>query len=80
MPDYLVRFAQAHESFRKVELQALADLAGIPIQFFRYDEDVRTVSVFALLHFSQHLARIWMPTRTSSLTVAVSLLPRGSTF
>jgi len=39
MPDYLVRFAQAHESFRKVELQALADLAGIPIQFFRYDED-----------------------------------------
>lgn len=40
MPDYLVRFAQAHESFRKVELQALADIAGIPIQFIKYDEDV----------------------------------------
>lgn len=40
MPDYLVRFAQSHESFRKVELQALADLAEVPIQFLKYDEDV----------------------------------------
>lgn len=33
MQDYLVRFAQAHESFRKVELQALADIAGVTLQF-----------------------------------------------
>ena len=40
MPQYLVRFAQAHESFRKVELQALADVAGIALQFVKYEEDV----------------------------------------
>ncbi|RMZ69194.1 hypothetical protein GMOD_00003127 [Pyrenophora seminiperda CCB06] len=39
MPHYLVRLAQAHESFRKVELQALADIAGVTLQFIRYDED-----------------------------------------
>jgi tRNA G10 N-methylase Trm11 len=40
MPTYLVRLAQAHESFRKVELRALADLAGITLDFLKYDEDV----------------------------------------
>ncbi|KAF2637951.1 tRNA guanosine-2'-O-methyltransferase [Massarina eburnea CBS 473.64] len=39
MPDYLVRLVQMHESFRKAELQALADVAGIKIEFVRYDED-----------------------------------------
>jgi len=42
MPTYLVRLAQAHESFRKVELQALADIAGIKLEFMKYEEDVRT--------------------------------------
>lgn len=40
MPDYLVRFAQVHETFRKVELQALADLAGVDLKVVRYDESV----------------------------------------
>lgn len=40
MPQYLVRLAQAHESFRRVELQALADVAGISLQFVKYEEDV----------------------------------------
>jgi tRNA G10 N-methylase Trm11 len=40
MPQYLVRLAQAHESFRKVELQALADIAGVSLQFVKYEEDV----------------------------------------
>ncbi|KAL6704022.1 hypothetical protein ACN47E_008873 [Coniothyrium glycines] len=39
MPTYLVRLAQAHESFRKVELQALADIAGVPLEFLKYNED-----------------------------------------
>ncbi|KAF1941851.1 RNA methylase family protein [Clathrospora elynae] len=39
MPEYLVRFAQAHESFRKVELQALADIAGVTLQIITYEED-----------------------------------------
>lgn len=40
MPEYLVRLVQMHESFRKAELQALADLNGIPIEFVKYDENV----------------------------------------
>ena len=40
MPTYLIRLAQAHESFRKAELQALADIAGIALGFIKYDEDV----------------------------------------
>ncbi|KAI2487928.1 RNA methylase family protein [Pyrenophora tritici-repentis] len=39
MPQYLVRLAQAHESFRRVELQALADIAGVTLQFVKYEED-----------------------------------------
>ncbi|KAF2735248.1 RNA methylase family protein [Polyplosphaeria fusca] len=39
MPEYLVRLVQVHESFRKAELQALADVAGIKIDFISYDED-----------------------------------------
>lgn len=40
MPTYLVRLAQTHESFRKTELQALADLAGVNLEFIKYDENV----------------------------------------
>lgn len=40
MREYLVRLAQAHESFRKVELKALADLAQAPLEFVQYEEDV----------------------------------------
>ncbi|KAF2019101.1 RNA methylase family protein [Aaosphaeria arxii CBS 175.79] len=39
MPEYLVRLVQMHESFRKAELEALAELAGAEIEFVRYDED-----------------------------------------
>lgn len=34
--DYLVRFAQVHESFRRPELQALADLNSIAVEFLDY--------------------------------------------
>ncbi|KAL8736192.1 MAG: hypothetical protein Q9166_000347 [cf. Caloplaca sp. 2 TL-2023] len=36
--DYLVRCVQLHESFRKVELEALADLHGINIEFRYYSQ------------------------------------------
>jgi tRNA G10 N-methylase Trm11 len=45
MPEYLVRLAQVHESFRKAELQALAELAGVEIEFVSYNEDVGIFSV-----------------------------------
>ncbi|KAK3114788.1 hypothetical protein LTR53_006522 [Teratosphaeriaceae sp. CCFEE 6253] len=45
--DYLVRFLQIHETFRQPETQALADLAGIPIEWPFYSDD----SPFAVLRF-----------------------------
>ncbi|KAL8933255.1 MAG: hypothetical protein Q9211_005884, partial [Gyalolechia sp. 1 TL-2023] len=36
--DYLIRFAQVHESFRKPELQALADLFRIEVKFLEYSQ------------------------------------------
>ncbi|EXJ86242.1 hypothetical protein A1O1_06612 [Capronia coronata CBS 617.96] len=37
--DYLVRFAQAHERFRRPELEALADLARLPCEIVSYAEN-----------------------------------------
>lgn len=39
--DYLIRFVQMHESFRKPETDALATLAGIDLEWVFYSEDVR---------------------------------------
>ncbi|KAF9695855.1 hypothetical protein EKO04_005887 [Ascochyta lentis] len=39
MPHYLVRLAQIHESFRKAELRALAELAGVELEIVEYDDD-----------------------------------------
>ena len=40
MPDYLIRLVQMHESFRKAEIQALAELAGVEVDIIEYHEDV----------------------------------------
>jgi tRNA (guanine10-N2)-methyltransferase len=40
--EYLIRFAQVHESFRQPEIQALADFANIKIEDISYDEFVST--------------------------------------
>lgn len=41
MPEYLVRLVQVHESFRKAELEALAELTGTEMEIISYSEDVR---------------------------------------
>ena len=40
--DFLIRFAQIHESFRKPELEAIAQLLGIEVEFIHYECEVRT--------------------------------------
>jgi tRNA G10 N-methylase Trm11 len=40
MKEYLVRFAQVHETFRKPELFALAELAGVELEIVDYQEEV----------------------------------------
>ncbi|KAE8396523.1 hypothetical protein BDV23DRAFT_189961 [Aspergillus alliaceus] len=36
--EYVIRFAQVHETFRQPEIQALATLAGIDLEILHYDE------------------------------------------
>ncbi|KAK1149395.1 NAD-dependent histone deacetylase sir2 [Aspergillus melleus] len=36
--EYLIRFAQAHETFRRPEINALASLAGIDLEIVSYDQ------------------------------------------
>jgi tRNA (guanine10-N2)-methyltransferase len=38
--EYLIRFAQVHETFRRPEIEALATLAGIDVEFVSYDKYV----------------------------------------
>ena len=45
--EYLIRFVQMHETFRKPEIQALATLANMDIEFLVYSEYVRL-----LIHLS----------------------------
>lgn len=46
--EYLVRFAQAHETFRRPEIEALASLADIKVEFLRYDKYVGYFILFRL--------------------------------
>lgn len=39
---FLVRFAQAHETFRQPELEALAELHHIRLSWLHYEQDVCT--------------------------------------
>ena len=41
-----------HESFRKAELQALAELANVELEILRYSEDVRVLNCLDLHLFS----------------------------
>lgn len=45
MPEYLIRCVQQHESFRKAELEALATLTGVGMEFISYSESVCSLSL-----------------------------------
>lgn len=40
MMDFIIKFAQAHETFRIPEIEALAVIENIPLKVIRYDEAV----------------------------------------
>jgi tRNA (guanine10-N2)-methyltransferase len=42
--DFFIRLAQVHESFRKPELEALAQLLNIQLEFIEYNAEVRYLS------------------------------------
>lgn len=41
--DFLIKFAQAHETFRLPEIKALAIVEGVDMEIVTYDEDVRYI-------------------------------------
>lgn len=43
--EYLVRLVQLHETFRRPELEALAQMAKVDMEIVEYLEDVRTNTV-----------------------------------
>ena len=40
--EYLIRFAQVHETFRRPELEAIAVLADVDLEILEYTDDVGT--------------------------------------
>lgn len=38
--DYLIRFSQSHETFRRAEIEAIATCLGFDMQVVFYDDDV----------------------------------------
>ena len=38
--DYLIRFVQMHETFRKPEIDALSEINNINIEWLSYSEEV----------------------------------------
>ncbi|RMY96164.1 hypothetical protein D0861_00346 [Hortaea werneckii] len=47
--DYLIRFVQQHETFRRPEIESLADLAGYSLEWLSYSDH----SPFAIIRFKQ---------------------------
>ncbi|EOD52086.1 putative rna methylase protein [Neofusicoccum parvum UCRNP2] len=52
MPEYLIRCVQVHESFRRAELESLATLAGVDLEFVSYSEN----TPFALVNLPSDAA------------------------
>lgn len=42
--EYLIRFVQMHETFRKPETEALAEIVGLRIEWISYSENVGILS------------------------------------
>ncbi|KAF1840927.1 tRNA guanosine-2'-O-methyltransferase [Cucurbitaria berberidis CBS 394.84] len=76
MPIYLIRLAQVHESFRKVELQALADLAGVSLQFIKYDDN----SPYCIVNLPSDSAARKVITRSILAQGIYELWGEGSTY
>lgn len=42
--DFIIKFAQAHETFRIPEIEALAVVENVPLEIIQYDEQVSHLS------------------------------------
>lgn len=76
MPEYLVRLVQVHESFRKAELEALAELAGIEMEIILYSED----SPFCIISLRSSDAATHLITRSILSQGIYELWGRGTSY
>lgn len=49
MMNFLIKFAQIHESFRLAEIQALAEIEGVDLAIINYNDQVSRVFVLVFL-------------------------------
>ncbi|KAF1930668.1 RNA methylase family protein [Didymella exigua CBS 183.55] len=76
MPTYLVRLAQAHESFRTAELRALAELAGVELQMERYEDD----SPYCIVTLPSDAAARTLAARAVLVQAIYALWGQGDTY
>ncbi|KAJ4330305.1 hypothetical protein N0V95_010079, partial [Ascochyta clinopodiicola] len=76
MPLYLVRLAQIHESFRKAELGALAELAGVELEIVEYDDD----SPYCIVRLPSDAAAKRVVTRGMLIQGIYELWGQGATY
>lgn len=75
MPEYLIRCAQLHESFRKAELESLATLAGVDLEFISYDDSVGLLLNVPFFPFLFQSFSQTSRSRASLFLVKKSLIP-----
>ena len=46
--EFLIRFVQIHETFHRPEIEALAVIAGVDVDFLSYSENVCMIANFLL--------------------------------
>ncbi|KAJ4990001.1 RNA methylase family protein [Stagonosporopsis vannaccii] len=76
MPEYLVRLAQIHESFRTAELQALAELAGVELDIIKYDDD----SPYCIVRLPSDAAAKQVASRAMLIQGIYELWGQGTTY
>ncbi|GAD99370.1 RNA methylase family protein [Paecilomyces variotii No. 5] len=74
--EYLIRFAQAHETFRRPEIQALATLAGVDVEFVSYDP----FSPYALVKVQDERAARALIARSILAKDIIEIWGQGTTY
>ncbi|EEH40810.1 tRNA guanosine-2'-O-methyltransferase TRM11 [Paracoccidioides lutzii Pb01] len=74
--EYLIRFAQVHESFRKPEIEALATLVGTNVEFLEYTEN----TPFALIKLQDEAAARAVISRSILAKGIYEVWGRGQTY
>ncbi|KAI9819900.1 MAG: hypothetical protein M1827_006470 [Pycnora praestabilis] len=74
--EFLIRFVQVHEGFRRPEIHALADLLNVPIAFLTYSED----SPFSIVRLPSEASAAALISRSILTHAIYSLIGSGSTY